>query len=60
LSAGFAREKKGTRGQFFPGVVVDAEGTAGATLCLYDHLKEDLKAELPLKRIWTTAAQEEE
>lgn len=25
----------------------------------YDHLDEDLKAELPLKRIWTVAAQEE-
>lgn len=26
----------------------------------YDHLDEDLKAELPLKRIWTVAAQEDE
>ncbi|HEB55829.1 MAG TPA: hypothetical protein ENI98_05895 [Gammaproteobacteria bacterium] len=26
----------------------------------YDQLDEDLKAELPLKRIWTVAAQEEE
>ena len=26
----------------------------------YDHLDEDLKAELPLKRIWTIAVQEEE
>ena len=26
----------------------------------YEHLDEDLKAELPLKRIWTVAAQEEE
>ena len=26
----------------------------------YDRLDEDLKAELPLKRIWTVAAQEEE
>lgn len=26
----------------------------------YDHLDEDLKAELPLKRIWTVAAQEGE
>ena len=26
----------------------------------YDHLDEDLKAELPLKRIWTVTAQEEE
>lgn len=26
----------------------------------YDHLDDDLKAELPLKRIWTVAAQEEE
>lgn len=25
----------------------------------YDHMDEDLKAELPLKRIWTVAAQEE-
>jgi restriction system protein len=25
----------------------------------YDHLDEDLKAELPLKRIWTVAAQED-
>ena len=26
----------------------------------YDHLDDELKAELPLKRIWTVAAQEEE
>jgi len=26
----------------------------------YDRLDEDIKAELPLKRIWTVAAQEEE
>ena len=26
----------------------------------YDKLDDDLKAELPLKRIWTVAAQEEE
>ncbi len=26
----------------------------------YDQLDEDLKAELPLKRIWTVAAQEED
>jgi restriction system protein len=26
----------------------------------YDHLDEDLKTELPLKRIWMVAAQEEE
>lgn len=26
----------------------------------YEHLDEDLKAELPLKRIWTVAAQDEE
>ena len=26
----------------------------------YDHLDDDLKAELPLKRIWTVAAQEDE
>jgi restriction system protein len=26
----------------------------------YDQLDPDLKAELPLKRIWTVAAQEEE
>lgn len=26
---------------------------------LYDRLDEDLKAELPLKRIWTVAVQEE-
>jgi restriction system protein len=26
----------------------------------YDRLDEDLKAELPLKRIWTVAAQDEE
>jgi restriction system protein len=26
----------------------------------YDNLDDDLKAELPLKRIWTVAAQEEE
>lgn len=25
----------------------------------YDKLDEDLRAELPLKRIWTVAAQEE-
>jgi len=26
----------------------------------YDHLDEDLKAELPLKRVWMVAAQQEE
>lgn len=26
----------------------------------YDNLEEDLKAKLPLKRIWTVAVQEEE
>jgi restriction system protein len=26
----------------------------------YDQLDEDLRAELPLKRIWTVAAQDEE
>ena len=26
---------------------------------LYDHLDEELKAELPLKRVWMVAAQEE-
>ena len=26
----------------------------------YDHLDEDLKAELPLKRVWMVAAQEGE
>jgi restriction system protein len=26
----------------------------------YDHVDDDLKAELPLKRIWTVAIQEEE
>ena len=26
----------------------------------YDRLDEDMKAELPLKRIWTVAAQDEE
>jgi hypothetical protein len=26
----------------------------------YNHLDEDLKAELPLKRIWTVASQEDE
>jgi restriction system protein len=28
-------------------------------LAHYDRLDEDLKADLPLKRIWTVAAQEE-
>ncbi len=31
-----------------------------ALFSTYDHLDEDLKAELPLKRIWTVAAQDEE
>jgi restriction system protein len=26
----------------------------------YDHFDDDLKVELPLKRIWTVAAQEDE
>lgn len=30
-----------------------------ALFAQYDHLDEDLKAELPLKRIWTVAAQDE-
>jgi restriction system protein len=31
-----------------------------ALFASYDRLDEDIKAELPLKRIWTVAAQEEE
>lgn len=31
-----------------------------ALFTTYDHLDEDLKAELPLKRIWTVALQDEE
>lgn len=30
-----------------------------ALFAQHDHLDEDLKAELPLKRIWTVAAQDE-
>lgn len=36
-------------------------GFGAPRLCVeYDHLDDDLKAELPLKRIWTVAAQDEE
>ena len=31
-----------------------------ALFAQYDHLDDDLKAELPLKRIWTVAAQDDE
>jgi len=31
-----------------------------ALFAQYDNLDDDLKAELPLKRIWTVAAQDEE
>jgi len=31
-----------------------------ALFAQYDHLDDDQKAELPLKRIWTVAAQDEE
>ena len=43
------------------GSPVDAERTSRSPLFAnYDHLDDDDLAELPLKRIWTVAAQDDE
>ena len=45
--------------QFFRVRLWDQKAFLDELLGQYDRLDEDLKAELPLKRIWTVAAQEE-
>jgi restriction system protein len=44
--------------QFFRVRLWDQDTLINALLEHYHHLDEDLRAELPLKRIWTTASQE--
>lgn len=45
--------------QFFRVRLWDQDAIVDELLANYDKLDEDLRAELPLKRIWTIAAQEE-
>jgi len=45
------------RAAVFPRAAMDAERTAGTPLRPLQSPRKDLKAELPLKRIWTVAAQ---
>ncbi len=47
-------------GQFFRVRLWDQDAIIDELLANYDKLDEDLRAELPLKRIWSVAAQEEE
>ena len=46
--------------QFFRVRLWDQDALIDELLAHYDKLDEDLRAELPLKRIWTVAMQEEE
>ena len=52
-------EKERAR-HFFKVRLWDQDILIDQLLEVHDKLDEDLKAELPLKRIWTVAAQEEE
>ena len=46
--------------QFFRVRLWDSDALIDQLLNHYDRLDEDLRTELPLKRVWTVAAQEEE
>ncbi len=46
--------------QFFRVRLWDQDALIGEVLAHYDRLNEDLRAEFPLKRIWTVAAQDDE
>lgn len=45
---------------FFKVRLWDQSDLIGQFLAVYDNLDEDLRAEVPLKRIWAVAAQEQE
>lgn len=49
-----------TASQFFRVRLWDQDALVNALLEHYHQLDEDLRAEIPLKRIWTVATQEEE
>ncbi len=51
---------EGTGPKLIQSPTLDPKETPPALFAHYDQLDPDLKAELPLKRIWTVAAQEEE
>jgi len=58
---GFTREaKKEARRVYFEIRLWDADDLLAAMLRNYEHFPEDLKAELPLKRIWTLVPEEQE
>jgi restriction system protein len=46
--------------QFFRVRLWDQEDLIDQLLDAFDRLPDDLRAEIPLKRVWTIAAQEEE
>jgi len=52
--------EKEARSQFFRVRLWDADDLVENLLSQYERLPEDIRAELPLKRIWTVAAQEEQ
>jgi len=52
--------EKETAHHFFRVRLWDQDALIDELLEHYDKLDEDLRAELPLKRIWTVAVQEEE
>ena len=47
-------------GRFFRVRLWDQDALINQLLEQYDKLPDDLRAELPLKRVWTVAAPEEE
>ena len=51
--------EKETASQFFRVRLWDQDDVIEALLENYDKLDEDLKAEIPLKRIWSVTAQDE-
>jgi len=55
-----AQRAERARGKLFPGAFVTQKELLEELFVNYDHLYDDLKAELPLKRIWTVAIREEE
>jgi len=54
-----ASVEKETASQFFKVRLWDADAIVEQLLAQYDRLPPDVRAELPLKRIWTVAAQDE-
>jgi restriction system protein len=60
-SSGFKSSvDKEAASQFFRVRLWDADAVIEELLGQYDRLPAEIRAELPLKRIWTVASQEEE